>query len=266
MKIATWNVNSLRVRLPQVQSWLARERPAVLAIQETKLHDAVFPTQELLELGYHSLASGQPTYNGVAILSVAPPHAPQIGIPGMADPQRRALAASYLVPALPGGALRVINLYVPNGQEVGSAKYAYKLAWLAAVRDWIAKEIAAYPNIAVLGDYNIAPEDQDVHDPRAWRGCVAVSTAERAAFRELLALGLHDAFRLFPQAARSFSWWDYRAQAFPRNLGLRIDHILFSSTLIKYCVNCWIARAVRAAPRPSDHAPVIAELNCETNL
>lgn len=266
LKIATWNVNSLRVRLPQVLTWLEEERPAILAIQETKLPDAMFPSAELLRLGYHSLVSGQPTYNGVAILSIMPPSEAQIGIPASDDPQRRALAACYPAPSLPGGCLRVINLYVPNGQEVDSEKYFYKLNWLAATATWIEKEIARYPSIAVLGDYNIAPEDQDVHDPRAWRGRITVSPPERAAFQHLLALGLHDAFRLFPQKERSFTWWDYRAQGFYRNHGLRIDHILFSPDVARRCINCRINKTVRAGERPSDHAPVIAALNGETNF
>ena len=260
MKIATWNVNSLRVRLPQVLDWLVRERPDVLALQEIKVPDSDFPVHPLQAVGYHAVYSGQPAYNGVALLSLVPPTQVQIGIPGFADPQCRSLAACYAAPALPGGMVRVVNLYVPNGQAVGSDKYAYKLRWLAALTDWLPGEIAPHTGLVVLGDYNIAPEDRDVHDPIAWKGSVAVSVPERNAFQRLLDLGLADAFRLFEQEVGSFSWWDYRAEAFRRNLGLRIDHILVSEPLIGCCVACHIDKGPRAAVRPSDHAPVVTEL------
>ncbi len=266
MKIATWNVNSLRVRLPQVLDWLGQERPDVLALQETKVSDADFPEKSLQAAGYHVLYSGQPAYNGVALLSLVPPTEVQIGLPGLDDPQRRFLAASYAAPDLPGGAIRVVNLYVPNGQEVGGEKYVYKLHWLSLLTDWLREELSpracpGTPSLVMLGDYNIAPEDRDVHDPVAWRGSVAVSEPERAAFQGLLGLGLADAFRLFEQEPRSFSWWDYRSVAFRRNLGLRIDHILVSRPLVDCCVACRIDKGPRALPRPSDHAPVVTELS-----
>jgi len=260
MKVATWNVNSLRVRLPQIIDWLIAERPDVLALQETKVPDDDFPVTELQAVGYHSLYSGQPSYNGVALLGLTPPTQVQIGIPGLDDPQRRFLAACYEAPHLPGGTLRMLNLYIPNGQEVGSDKYAYKLNWLTQLTACLKEELLIYPSLVMMGDYNIAPEDRDVHDPAAWKGSIAVSDPERAAFRYLLALGLADGFRLFEQEAQSFSWWDYRSQAFRRNLGLRIDHILLSQPLTAYCRTCRIDKGPRHSERPSDHAPVVAEL------
>ncbi|CAK0747025.1 exodeoxyribonuclease III [Gammaproteobacteria bacterium] len=262
LKISTWNVNSLRVRLPQVVDWIALERPNLLALQETKLPDSAFPDAELVALGYHSIHSGQPTYNGVALLSLAPPTEVQIGIPGWDDPQRRLLAASYAAPNLPHGKLRIVNLYAPNGQAVGGDKYAYKLDWFVRLNAWLKEELTIYPNIAVMGDYNIAPEDRDVHDPVAWKGNIAVSAQERSAFYDLLALGFTDAFRLFTQKAHSFSWWDYRFRAFHRNRGLRIDHILLSHPLTAYCASCHIDKGPRHLSRPSDHTPVVAELFC----
>lgn len=256
LKIATWNVNSLKVRLPQVLDWLGERQPDVLALQETKLTDADFPTLDLANAGYQAVFAGQKTYNGVAILSRLPAADLIIDLPGISDPQRRVLGATV-------GGVRVSNLYVPNGQAVGSDKYAYKLAWLEALTGWLRDELARHPQLIVLGDFNIAPEDRDVHDPAAWAGQVLCSTAERAAFQRLLALGLTDAFRLFPQQEGSFSWWDYRAAAFRRNLGLRIDHILISPALATACTACQVDRTPRHWERPSDHAPVIAEFNVD---
>ncbi len=253
--IATWNVNSLRVRLPQLAEWVATARPDVLALQETKSPDADFPTAELEALGYHSVHSGQRTYNGVAILSrhgIAP-----LGItaiPGFPDEQRRVLAAET-------AGLRVVDLYVPNGQALDSDKFQYKLGWLAALREWLAAEAARYPNLVVLGDFNIAPADADVHDPQAWAGGVHVSEPERNALGGLLDTGLVDVFRQFEQAPASFSWWDYRAGAFRRNHGLRIDLILAQRTLAQRCTGCTIDREPRRAERPSDHTPVIASFD-----
>ncbi len=260
MKVATWNVNSLRVRLPQVLAWLAQEQPDVLALQETKVTDDAFPAVPLQALGYDTLYSGEPSYNGVALLSRRPPTEVQIGIPGFADPQRRCIAASYAASDLPGGSLRVVNLYVPNGQSVGSERYAYKLHWLSRLNDWLRTELSERPSLLVLGDYNIAPDDRDVHDPIAWKDHIAVSVPERLAFCGLLDLGLTDAFRLFEPLAGHFSWWDYRTDAFRRNLGLRIDHILVSQPLVGGCIACHIDRAPRKAVRPSDHAPVVVEI------
>lgn len=254
MKIATWNVNSLRVRLPQLLDWLAAARPDVAALQETKVSDDLFPRAEIEAAGYHTLFSGQKGYNGVALLSRVPAADPLTDLPGLADPQRRVLAATV-------GGVRVVDLYVPNGQEVGSDKYAYKLEWLARLRDHLVAELARHPRLAVVGDFNIAPEDRDVHDPAAWAGRVICSEPERAAFRRLLALGLVDAFRLFEQPARSFSWWDYRQQGFRRNLGLRIDHLLLSPALAAACTGCTVDKGPRGLERPSDHAPVVAQLD-----
>jgi len=254
MKLATWNVNSLKVRLPQVLDWLKLHQPDILCLQETKLEDANFPVPELQAAGYQALFSGQKTYNGVAILSRDAGRDALAEIPGFIDPQKRVLAATV-------GNLRVVCLYVPNGQSVDSDKYRYKLEWLAAVTAWLKRELAASPRLAVVGDFNIAPEDADVHDPAAWQGQVLVSAPERKAFQELLALGLKDSFRLFEQPANSFSWWDYRMNAFKRRMGLRIDHILLSDGLAPACLACNIDPGPRGSERPSDHAPVIAELD-----
>ncbi len=254
IKIATWNVNSLRVRLPQVLDWLEKEQPDLLAVQETKTQDSEFPAAALGEAGYSAIYSGQKTYNGVAIFGKQAAADPVTDPPGLDDPQRRVLAATY-------GDLRVIDLYVPNGSEVGSDKFAYKLDWLAKVNSFVAGELARYPRLVVLGDFNIAPEDRDVHDPEAWREKILCSTPEREAFRGLLGLGLSDAFRLFEQEEACFSWWDYRAAGFRRNLGLRIDHILVSRALQDECRSCRIDKEPRKLERPSDHAPVVAEFS-----
>ncbi len=236
--------------------WLRERQPDLLALQETKLTDPDFPTLDIANIGYQAVFSGQKTYNGVAILSRLPAGELVTDLPGMDDPQRRVLGATV-------GGVRVINLYVPNGQAVGSDKYAYKLAWLEALTGWLRDERARHSQLIVLGDFNIVPEDRDVHDPVAWAGQVLCSAAERAAFQRLLALGLKDTFRLFPQEEGSFSWWDYRAAAFRRNLGLRIDHILASSALAAICTACQVDKAPRHLERPSDHAPVIAEFNLD---
>ena len=248
MRIATWNVNSLRVRLPQLLEWLAASAPDVVALQETKLTDDAFPADELRAAGYHCVYSGQKTYNGVATLARTELHEPLRDIPGYDDPQRRVLAASV-------AGVRVINLYVPNGQSVDSDKYHYKLGWLRAVRSWLRQELAAHPQLVVLGDFNIAPEDRDVHDPAAWVGSVHVSPEERAALQATLELGLVDVFRSFEQPPQSFSWWDYRAGSFRRNNGLRIDLLLASAALAARCTACDIDREPQ---RASDHTPVIA--------
>ena len=256
IKIATWNVNSLNVRLPQVLDWLRDQQPDILALQETKLTDFDFPTLDIANAGYHAVFAGQKTYNGVAILSRLPAGEIVTDLPGLADPQRRVLGATV-------GTMRVLNLYVPNGQAVGSNKYAYKLAWLDALAQWLPTQLTQYPQLVVLGDFNIAPEDCDVYDPAAWTGQVLCSEPERAAFRRLLDLGLKDAFRLFPQEEHAFSWWDYRAAAFRRNMGLRIDHILVSPALAAVCTACQVDKAPRRLERPSDHAPVIAEFDTD---
>jgi exodeoxyribonuclease-3 len=252
MRLATWNVNSLRVRMPQLLAWLARNPVDLIALQELKLSDDEFPLAELAAAGWHALCSGQKTYNGVAILSrEAGPREVVRDIPGFEDLQRRVLAASY-------GELRVIAVYVPNGQSLGSDKYLYKLKWLEALRAWLAMELVTHRELIVLGDYNIAPEDRDVHDPELWQGSIHVSEPERAALRGLLALGLEDLFRRFEQPPGSFSWWDYRAGAFRRNRGLRIDLMLASKSLAERCTGARIDREPRAWERPTDHAPVLA--------
>jgi exodeoxyribonuclease-3 len=250
MRIATWNVNSLRVRLPQLLEWLPGADIDVLALQETKLTDEGFPRAELRAAGYHSACSGQKSYNGVALLSRIEASGVVRDMPGFDDPQRRVLAATI-------GAVRVINLYVPNGQSVGSDKFLYKLGWLRSLRDWLRAELAGHPNVLVLGDFNIAPEDRDVHDPAAWVGSVLVSPEEREALRNTLALGFSDVFRQFEQPANSFSWWDYRAGGFRRNNGLRIDLLLASAALAAQCTACTIDVNPRRSERASDHTPVI---------
>ena len=256
MRIASWNVNSLKVRLPQVRDWLEKHRPDALCLQELKLEDAAFPVAELESIGYSAAFSGQKTYNGVAILSQVPAQTVVRGIPGFEDPQRRVISAEV-------GGVRLVCAYVPNGQSVDSDKYRYKLDWLAAFRTWLEQELALHPKLAVLGDYNIAPEDRDVHDPKAWEGNVLVSPAEREAFRRLIGLGLVDSFRLFEQPERSFTWWDYRMNGFKRNLGLRIDHILLSTALAPACTGCSVDLDPRRNERPSDHAPVVAEIDLQ---
>lgn len=251
MKLATWNVNSLKVRLPHLLDWLHAAAPDVVCLQETKLEDAKFPRAEIEAAGYRAAFSGQKTYNGVALLARAPLDAVAAGIPGFEDPQKRVLAATV-------AGTRVVCLYAPNGQAVGSEKFDYKLRWYAALREWLAGELARHPRLAVAGDLNIAPEDRDVHDPKAWEGQVHVSPQERAAFFALAELGLRDAFRLFEQPERSFSWWDYRMMGFRRNAGLRIDHVLLSAGLAGGCTACEIDKAPRRLERPSDHTPVIA--------
>ena len=251
MQIATWNVNSLRVRLPHLTDWLAANPVDVLVLQETKLPDADFPRAELEALGLHVAYYGQKTYNGVAILARQPIADPVSGIPGFEDEQKRVLAATI-------GGVRVIDVYVPNGQSVGSDKYEYKLRWLAALKGYLAAELQRHPRLALLGDFNIAPEDRDVHDPKAWEGSVHVSPAERTALQSLQSLGLADCFRLFEQPEKSYSWWDYRMMAFRRNAGLRIDLILASAALASKCGACHIDKAPRKLERPSDHAPVVA--------
>ncbi len=253
MKIATWNVNSLKVRLPHLLDWLAATQTDVICLQETKLEDAKFPRAEIEAAGYQVAFSGQKTYNGVAIVSRQPPQDVQAGIPGFEDEQKRVLAATI-------AGIRVVCVYIPNGQSLDSDKYVYKLRWLNALHAWLKNELARYPNLALLGDYNIAPEDRDVHDPAAWAGNVLVSEPEREQFRALLALGLKDSFRLFEQAENSFSWWDYRAAGFRRNLGLRIDHILLSEPLAARCAAVEIDKAPRKLERPSDHTPVVVTL------
>ncbi len=252
MKLATWNVNSIKVRLPQLLQWLADAAPDIVCLQELKTEEPGFPREALEQAGYASAVNGQKTYNGVAILSREPLAGVVTGIPGFDDPQRRVLAATV-------AGVRVICVYCPNGQAVGSDKYEYKLRWFAALRDYLAAELAAHPQLAVAGDFNVAPEDRDVHDPKAWEGQVHVSEPERAAWRGLLGIGLRDGFRLFDQPEKSFSWWDYRMMAFRRNAGLRIDQILLSEALAARCVGCVVDKAPRKLERPSDHAPVVAE-------
>jgi len=256
MKIASWNVNSLKVRLPHLTQWLADAAPDIVALQETKLEDARFPVDELAAAGYQAVFSGQKTYNGVAILARQTPTDVVTDIPGLDDPQRRILAASV-------GGLRVVNLYVVNGKAVGDEKYAYKLEWLARVRDFLADELQRHPRLVVLGDFNICPDDRDVYDAQAWGEAVLCSPPERAGLRAITDLGLHDSFRLFEADAGHFSWWDYRQAGFRRNLGLRIDLILIGDALKAAARAAAIDREPRRWERPSDHAPVTLELDMD---
>jgi exodeoxyribonuclease-3 len=251
MKIASWNVNSLKVRLPHLLDWLHEQQPDALCLQELKLEDNHFPRAEIEAVGYHAAFYGQKTYNGVALLARQPIDDLCFGNPHFADEQKRLIAGTI-------GDVRVICAYMPNGQAVGSDKYDYKLRWLAGLLRWLKDEMAAHPRLALGGDYNIAPADGDVHDPRAWGEGILCSPPERQAFRQMLELGLSDSFRLFEQPEKSFSWWDYRMLGFQKNLGLRIDHILLSPPLAARCTAAGIDRAPRKLERPSDHAPVWA--------
>jgi exodeoxyribonuclease-3 len=254
MKIATWNVNSLKVRLPHLLQWLGENPVDVLCVQETKMTDDKFPVSEINSAGYHVVYTGQKTYNGVAILSKHPIQDVVKNNPRYADEQQRIIAATI-------EGMRIICAYVPNGGTIESDKYVYKLAWLASLREWLQEEMRTHEQLAILGDYNIAPGDRDVHDPVAWAGQVLFSGPERKALDALVELGLCDSFRLFEQPEKSYSWWDYRQLAFRRNCGLRIDHILLSPALAKRCTGCVIDRAPRKWEQPSDHAPVIATLD-----
>ena len=254
MKIATWNVNSLKVRLPQVLDWLAAAQPDVLCLQETKLTDDNFPAAEIEASGYNVVYSGQKTYNGVAIISKGKADDIITDVPGLEDPQRRILGATI-------GGVRVLDLYVVNGQEVGSEKFVHKLHWLEQVTDHIREQLKQHQRLIVLGDFNIAPDDRDVHDPEAWHERILCSTPERTALQKILDLGMADTFRLFEQDDNSYSWWDYRAAAFRRNRGLRIDLILASPALTEACLACHIDKEPRGLERPSDHTPVVAEFS-----
>lgn len=254
MIIASWNVNSVRVRKEHVAAWLETHAPEVLGLQELKCQDEDFPGQIFEDLGYHCLAHGQKTYNGVALLTRREISEPLTGIPDLDDPQARAVAATV-------GDTRVVNLYVPNGKEVGHEHYYYKLRWLDALTGWLRTELQRWPRLAVMGDFNIAPDDRDVHDPEEWRDKILCSEPERARLQALEELGLRDSFRLFEQPEKKFSWWDYRAAGFRRNRGLRIDFVLLSPALVSECRAADIDTAPRRLERPSDHAPVFARLS-----
>lgn len=252
MKIATWNVNSLNVRLAHVIDWLGTAKPDVLVLQEIKQVTEAFDADAFRDLGYHAIASGQKTYNGVAVVSRDVATDPLTDFPGFDDPQRRILASTI-------DGVRVINLYVPNGSSVGSEKYRYKLSWLQALRGFLEGELAEHEKLVVLGDFNIAPDDRDVYDPEKWGDDILCSPPEREALQALLDLGLSDVFRQFDQPEKTFSWWDYRAAGFRRNAGLRIDLILASGALSENCTASYIEREPRTWERPSDHTPVVAE-------
>lgn len=254
MKIATWNVNSLNVRLPHVEQWCAAAQPDVLGLQETKVEDQKFPRDAIEALGYQCVFAGQKTYNGVALLARQPIEDVLCDIPDLDDPQRRILIATI-------GGVRVVNLYVVNGQAVGSEKYAHKLHWLERVTAFLAAEIRRHPRMVVMGDFNIAPDDRDVHDPQAWHERILCSTPERDALKAMLDIGLHDTLRLFDEQPGTYSWWDYRQAAFRRNMGLRIDLVLASDALRVACRASTIDREPRTWERPSDHAPALLELD-----
>ena len=252
MRIATWNVNSLKVRLDHVLQWLASADADVLCLQELKMTADKFPFEELRAAGYEAAVNAQKTYNGVAILSRLPMQDVLVDMPEYEDEQKRVIAATI-------GGVRVVCAYFPNGQSLESDKYRYKIDWLDAMNGYVAKLLGQHEGVALLGDYNIAPEDRDVHDPAAWEGQVLVSPRERAAWHTLTNSGMVDCYRLFEQPEKSFSWWDYRMLGFRRNAGLRIDHILASKALAADCRACVIDRAPRKLDKPSDHAPVVAD-------
>ncbi|MEO1201583.1 MAG: exodeoxyribonuclease III [Pseudomonadota bacterium] len=254
MKIATWNVNSLKVRLPQVLDWLKTHQPDALVLQEIKQVTEAFPADELSAAGYQSIASGQKTYNGVAVIARQAPSDPVTDFPGFDDPQRRILASTV-------DGVRIVNLYVPNGSEVGSEKYAYKLSWLDALHGFLEGELASHDKLVVLGDFNIAPKDEDIYDAEKWGEGILASPAERAALTKVMGLGLSDVFRKFEQPEKTFSWWDYRAAGFRRNAGLRIDLILTSDAMTAACETSYVDREPRGWERPSDHTPVVAEFS-----
>ncbi len=257
MKIVTWNVNSLRVRLSQVLDWLQQYQPDVFCLQETKVTDEEFPIAAIRDAGYNVTFAGQKSYNGVATLSRAPAEAVLTALPGVDSAQKRFLAATF-------GGVRVVNVYIPNGEAVDSEKFTYKLSWLRALKKYLAEELKNHTRLTLLGDYNIAPEERDVHDPKLWEGRVLFSDKERAAFQKLIQLGLADVFRKFDQPENTFSWWDYRTNAFRRNNGLRIDHILCSPALSAECRECRVDVEPRKHERPSDHAPVMASFASTT--
>lgn len=257
MQIATWNVNSLTVRLPQVLDWLAANPVDALGLQELKMVEEKFPFEALRTAGYYAVAHGQKTYNGVAWLTRSPMRDVVRNIPGLEDAQARTIAATLDTAQ---GPVRLINGYFVNGQAPGTEKFAYKLRWLDALHAWLRCELASHERLVLLGDFNIAPEDADSHDPHGLRGSIHHTDEERAHFRALLALGLHDAFRLFEQPSKSFSWWDYRMLGFQKNRGLRIDHILVSEALRSAVSACTIDRAPRKNTQPSDHTPVVLTL------
>jgi exodeoxyribonuclease III len=254
MKVASWNINSLRVRLLHVLDWIQANGPDVLALQETKMTDDVFPADAFEAAGYEVCYSGQKTYNGVAIVSKKPAQEVIYDVPGLDDPQRRILGATIQD-------VRILNLYVVNGSEVGSDKYAYKLNWISKVSEYINEEMDSYQYYVVLGDFNIAPEDRDVHNPRAWHEKILCSTPEREALDGILQLGFNDSFRMFEQDKNIFSWWDYRSGGFQKNQGLRIDLILANKQLASKCRKSWVDLEPRKLERPSDHAPVVAEFD-----
>jgi exodeoxyribonuclease III len=249
MKIASWNVNSLRVRLEHVMDWLVSNDPDVLGLQETKVVDDQFPLEVFTEKGYHVSFAGQKTYNGVAVISKMPLSDVVVDFPGFEDIQRRVIAVSV-------GDYRVLNCYVPNGSDVGSEKYAYKLRWLKALQAYLVSQLKQHEKVIVMGDFNIAPEDRDVYDPATWQDKILCSDLEREALQRILDLGFQDSFRLFDQEKDLFSWWDYRTMAFRRNRGLRIDLMLTSEALSAKCVKSGVDLAPRKLERPSDHAPV----------
>ena len=254
MKLATWNVNSLNVRLPHVLDWLRAQSIDVLCLQETKQEDSKFPYEDLKIAGYNAVHAGQKTYNGVAILSKHEITDIEHGIANFDDEQKRVISATI-------DGIRVVCVYIVNGQAVDSEKYEYKMRWLDALITWLAGELIKYPNLVLLGDYNIAPEDRDCHDPAAWIGQILVSPREREMFKKLTQLGFRDSFRLFEQPEKSFTWWDYRMMGFRRNFGMRIDHILVSDALKDKCECCIIDKAPRKLERPSDHTPVVLTLS-----
>jgi exodeoxyribonuclease-3 len=256
MKLASWNVNSLKVRLPHVLDWLKEHQPDILGLQETKTIDENFPLEDIQAAGYHVNFAGQKTYNGVAVISKLEATDIITDLPGLNDPQRRVLGCTI---AHESGDIRFLNLYIPNGSEVGSEKYAYKLDWLEKLTQYVGEQVKEHKNFVMVGDFNIAPDDRDLWDPEGWKDKILVSPPERAILQGLLDMGLTDTFRLFEQEEELYSWWDYRAAGFRRNHGMRIDLLLSSPAMTEHCTASYIDKEPRKLERPSDHAPVVAE-------
>ena len=254
MKIASWNVNGIRARIEHVTAWIKSNQPDVLALQETKVMDEMFPFDAFTSLGYKASIFGQKSYNGVALLSKKPPEECERGICGFVDEQTRVISGIY-------EGITVIDVYIPNGQSVGSEKFEYKMKWLKGLHHYLEVLTQINKKIIILGDFNIAPKEQDVHDPEVWKGKVLCSDEERAWLKKIEQLGFIDSFRLFDQEEGLFSWWDYRAAAYRRKMGMRIDLILISKALKKNCIRSYIDEAPRALERPSDHTPVLIELS-----
>jgi len=254
MKIVSWNVNGIRARIDHIVAWIEENQPDVLALQETKVVDELFPREPFEAMSYMVETFGQKSYNGVANITKKPSEQTNKGITGFDDPQTRVISTTH-------DGIRVVNVYVPNGQAVGTEKFLYKLEWLSHLKIMLDNDLKEYPKMVVLGDFNIAPSDEDIHDPDEWKDKILCSDEERSALEEILSLGFHDSFRLFEKGPGFHSWWDYRAAAYRRGLGLRIDLLLASEELKSACKKGYIDEKPRALEKPSDHTPVVIEIS-----